>query len=926
MFRKLRFLMAFFLLSNVLCATRISTIQAAGTIYIRADGSIEPQTAPISSLDNVTYIFTGNINASIVVERSNTVIDGAGYMVYGTGTGNGISLQNLGNVTIENAVVMSFYYGIYFVNVSNSRILVNTVTSNSYDGIFLVGSTQNTIQGNYVVSNGNDGVKLVQASNNNIVSENRISANNDDGVQTDKSTYNSVIGNNLTTNVKAGINTGYSSYEVIRANNITGNQYGVRLVNATYEDVQMNYINGNGLCGIWLDYSSNDSISYNNVTNNYDGFYLHSSSRNEIFENDIAANTHYGFGLSFSPNNEITNNSITTSSQGIRLTQFSDSNIIYANTVADNADGIFLSSSSRNNIQANNIINNGNGVSLLFASANSRLYHNNFINNTNQASTSSFNYWDNGVEGNYWSDYTPHDYDDDGIGLAHLINGTNVDNNPLLGTFSSFKAALDNYVNVISNSTILDFQSLRSPTNITIKMIVQNSTSTQTAGFSRICIPYSMMTEPFNVTINGTAPHFANYTVFDNSTHRWIYFNYNHSILEVIIQGIETTPPEISLISPESVTYATSDVPLVFTVDETASWMGYSIDGQANVTLGGNTTLMGLSEGLHSIVVFANDTFGNLGASVGIEFSVDTLPPTIGVLSPENMTYQTGSIMLTFSINEPVSWMGYSLNGQANATVLGNTTLLGLPDGVHSVLVYANDTLGNMGSSNIVYFSVDTKPPTIGVLSPENMTYQTDSIMLTFTLDEPTSWVGYSLDGQANTTILGNTTLLGLSDGNHNVVVYAVDASGNPGSSAVTYFSVDATPPDITSVSQDPPEDNVLPYDLVNVNATIVDGFSGVDKAILNYTTNNGTWFSVEMSHLEGDIWNAVIPGFPYGTTVNYTISAIDNLRNSITSEDLAYTLQYNVVPEFPAYIAFLLLATTTLFALVLRRSKRVRT
>ncbi len=53
------------------------------TIYIRADGSIDPPTANITSTDNVTYTLTGNIttdgfNNGIVVERNNTVLDGAG--------------------------------------------------------------------------------------------------------------------------------------------------------------------------------------------------------------------------------------------------------------------------------------------------------------------------------------------------------------------------------------------------------------------------------------------------------------------------------------------------------------------------------------------------------------------------------------------------------------------------------------------------------------------------------------------------------------------------------------------------------------------------------------------------------------------------------------------------------------------------------
>ena len=45
------------------------------TIYIRADGSIDPSDAPISTVDNVTYTLTGNVNTrrlSSRGERANT--------------------------------------------------------------------------------------------------------------------------------------------------------------------------------------------------------------------------------------------------------------------------------------------------------------------------------------------------------------------------------------------------------------------------------------------------------------------------------------------------------------------------------------------------------------------------------------------------------------------------------------------------------------------------------------------------------------------------------------------------------------------------------------------------------------------------------------------------------------------------------------
>jgi len=84
-------------------------------------------------------------------------------------------------------------------------------------------------------------------------------------------------------------------------------------------------------------------------------------------------------------------------------------------------------------------------------------------------------------------------------------------------------------------------------------------------------------------------------------------------------------------------------------------------------------------------------------------------PPSISIVSPENKTYDTTDIPLTFTIDETVSWMAYSLDGQANVTITGNTTLSGLSDGSHSLRVYAKDTVGNTGASEIIYFSIKTQ-------------------------------------------------------------------------------------------------------------------------------------------------------------------------------------------------------------------------
>jgi hypothetical protein len=61
-------------------------VEAAGTIYIRADGSIDPPIAGLSSGDNITYSMTDNRPWSIVIEKDNIVLDGALHVLQGSGS------------------------------------------------------------------------------------------------------------------------------------------------------------------------------------------------------------------------------------------------------------------------------------------------------------------------------------------------------------------------------------------------------------------------------------------------------------------------------------------------------------------------------------------------------------------------------------------------------------------------------------------------------------------------------------------------------------------------------------------------------------------------------------------------------------------------------------------------------------------------
>ncbi len=343
-----------------------------------------------------------------------------------------------------------------------------------------------------------------------------------------------------------------------------------------------------------------------------------------------------------------------------------------------------------------------------------------------------------------------------------------------------------------------------------------------------------------------------------------------------ITADYEITPPNIMILSPQNQTYAGRLVPLNFTVYDYSpiSWMGYSLDGQANVTVTGNTTLAGLSDGSHRVIVYANDTYGNMGSSSMLYFTVDTTAPSVLILSPQNLTYHSSSVPLTFTVSESTSWVGYSLDGQSNTTATGNTTI-SVADGKHRIAVYANNSFGNMGSSGIIYFSIDTISPTVTVLSPQNATYSSDYVPLTFTVSEPVSWMGYSLDSGANVTVSGNATLT-LADGAHRVVVYANDTFGNMGSSATVSFTVDTTLPDLAVTNVTITNYAVAQGEPVSVNVTVEN--LGDDSETFNVTVYANATAVATLRNLTLPSHDSITVSFTWNTfgfaSGNYTVSA----------------------------------------------------
>ena len=81
------------------------------------------------------------------------------------------------------------------------------------------------------------------------------------------------------------------------------------------------------------------------------------------------------------------------------------------------------------------------------------------------------------------------------------------------------------------------------------------------------------------------------------------------------------------------------------------------------------------------------------------------------------------------------------------------------------------------------------------ICSPQNFgNYTSSSVPFTFELEVPALSLSYSLDNGEEVSISGNTTLNGLANGNHTLLIYGTDEQGNTSTLRTIIFGVDATP------------------------------------------------------------------------------------------------------------------------------------
>jgi parallel beta-helix repeat protein len=538
---------------------------------------------PISIYKSITLVGAGS---------GSTIIDGNGTGVLtGLGSSraiillgaNGISIMNL---TIRNAglgYADEQYDACISCLGSYSDINVeNTVLQNAGKGmVFASGVSSITINNNtmsdILVAIDIGGTTSPTATNV-TVSNNTISDAGGAGIHLDGDTSNCTILNNTVTDSSLGIDLGpnlgtylFPTGNLIEGNVLDNNSWANILVegppppylsyqslflNSSYTNTfrQNNLTNSVHYNFIFVGYCAAgfvQDIDSSNTVNNKPIYYLTNVNNAEIDPSncpdagDLAlvnctnvtvkdfnfTSNNDGVLIAYSTNCTLTN--ITLGENHICITS-----ALFESFFSDYG-GLTLCGSTGNTVVDSTVYNNTCAICLCNSTGNT-FYDDASINNDvpvvsdledpfENVSTGVFcqNSWDNGVEGNFWSGYNG--TGSDGIGdTPYVIDANNTDNHPLMGTFSTFSVAAGVNVQVVSNSTVSDFQ--YNGTAILFNVTGVNGST----GFCNVCVPTSLLNGTLTVFVNGTEVQYSLLPI-SNSSISYLYFTYGHSTEQVII-------------------------------------------------------------------------------------------------------------------------------------------------------------------------------------------------------------------------------------------------------------------------------------------------------------------------------------------------------------------------------------------------------
>jgi parallel beta-helix repeat protein len=671
------------------------------------------------------------------------------------------------------------------------------------------------------------------------------------------------------------------------------------------------------------------------------------SGDGERVENNTILNCDQGIDVD-TFDNVIAHNTISCDGNGISLaSEYISGNLVYGNYISGAERGIVSNWFNHDNdIIGNTISGCQEGIHLgavpegYGPCSDNTIFHNNFISNIQQVflGDGSSDTWDNGYRsgGNYWSDYNGVDYNGDGIGdVPYVIDENNRDNYPLMAPWNSGSGNGPTGPNTwtVDDDGPADFHTIQEAINAAddgdtvlvysgtyCENVIVNKTLTvksqSGAENTIVCTPDPETGKNvFEITADNV--ELAGFTIKDSTTRT--------------IQGDPFNPS--SYVDACGIYTATCTGTKITRNIVKNNFEGIVIVDSSDILVSENQITGNIHEGIRlaystSATVIKNNIIGNhfprLSTATGLVFyhcSNSTVTEN-QIVANNNGAVVNNSHDITVSSNNITAngFHGLNLVSSYGNTVFGNimkkNTYGICPSGSTGTQIYENilqeneDGIACYGASNnFVYHNcfINNSRQVSNFHGTETNSYD-NGYRSGGNYWSDYNGVDYNGDG------IGETPYI-IDENNRDN--YPLMSPNIVNSSPSHQSTGDTAPPNITDVSQAPVSVNGTLEEGVRVTATVTDAAGEVERVALKYSDGNGTWVTVEMTKVEGDVWVGIIPAFPHGTNVTYTIIAEDKAGNTVTTEEQpGDPNQYDVLPEFPLWIGlplFLIAAASTL-------------
>ncbi|MBX4196412.1 hypothetical protein KW805_02390 [Candidatus Pacearchaeota archaeon] len=383
----------------------------------------------------------------------------------------------------------------------------------------------------------------------------------------------------------------------------------------------------------------------------------------------------------------------------------------------------------------------------------------------------------------------------------------------------------------------------------------------------------------------------------------------------VTINGtvIDATPPSITIISPQNnQAFKTSSILFNVTLNENGSVKYTLNNGTTNRTMSSvnnlsfNATNASIADGNYTALFYANDTNGNMN-STSVSFRVDSTPPAFsGVQTNVPSAYSSNLSFFTINWTDASSLQAVLFEANFSGMTFNRTMYrisgnqygfnMTLPAGILYWRSYANDSLGNMNSTQINTFFIPKAEPILNIVlngsaSNASFPYGTATNVSVFENNSGDSDVSYSFyrDG----LLLSGPDIASFGAGNYSYLFNASGGENYTSGSLTGNLTIIQILPSISLLINGADSDSsVALFSIVNISTSLVSPGGAISLYEDGGLRGQGSSFTVTTNYSStGDrIWNATFAGNQNYSVFSklHSVSVIDanspqysNIKNS---------------------------------------------